>query len=440
LTGMREDERSTELRLGKSSTLRAALVAMQVMSVGYYYFYFEAHGYLPAPFIYNKFDAFMDLYNSMWWGMQDFKYTLWGSVYPPLNFLILDVLRLSFYGMTTVGSSLDFRVMDIGPALLMCCLYLASPFVVVATGRWSILPPYSRILIACGAALSPPLLFAMERGNLILFALLTLPMAFSEKTIWRVLGVAILINLKPYFAVLLLAFPIAGDWRNLVQAIAASGALFVFTGLTNDPDFLAFIPNIFSFADSEQILSGREVLALPSSVSAFSYVIRLALKTTTSSRFPVDLVETIIPLIEVAKMAGLCALLASMLVFRNRLRYSEIVVGLIVIIVNLGFWVGGYSQIFYFACIPVLLGMRFRALHLAIVAAIFLPLDMIVLFTEQLGPNLVYPSLDIVPLDFQLGLGSVLRPLLNYALLFGLSLEFLARRNFAPATGKVSFA
>jgi hypothetical protein len=433
--------RGEKLAGSKGVWFAAAALVLQVASIGYYYWYFQNHRYLPAPFIYNKFDTFMDLYNSMWWGMQDFKYTLWGSVYPPLNFLILDAIRLLFYGPITVSTSLDFRDIDITPALLMCSLDLAAPFIVVASPLWSTLRPLHRVLIAAGAALSPPLLFAMERGNLIVLALIALPMVLSRETIWKIAGVAILINLKPYFAVLLLAFAIARDWRGMIQATAAAGALFVFTGLLNDPNFLAFIPNIFSFADAEQLLSGREVLALPSSISAFSYVIRLALKTSISSGFPVALVETIIPLIEVAKMAGLAALLASMLVARDRLRDSEIVAGLIVIIVNLGFWVGGYSQIFYLACIPILLGMQFRALHLAIVAAIFLPLDLIVLLTEQLGPNVVYPSLEIVPLDFQLGLGTVLRPLLNYALLFSLSYEFLARHPFAlPLRRKVATA
>lgn len=435
---MKFSPREEKLTRNKGLWLIAAVLALQLASVAYYYFYFEAHGYLPAPFVYDKFDTFMDLYNSMWWGMQDFKYTLWGSVYPPLNFLILDALRLAFYGNSNFASPLDFREIEITPALLMCGLYAASPFVVVATERWRVLPPTSRFLVACTAAMSPPMLFAMERGNLIVLALVALPMVFSREAIWKIVGVAILINLKPYFAVLLLAFPIAGDWRGLIHATAAAGSLFVFTGLLNDPNFLAFIPNIFSFADAEQVLSGREVLALPSSISAFSYVLRLALKTSNTGGFPVTLVETILPLIEVAKMAGLAALLASMLVARDRLRDSEIVVGLIVIIVNLGFWVGGYSQIFYIACIPILLGMRFKTLHLRLLAAIFLPLDTIVLMTQDLGPNIVFPSLNIVPLDYQLGLGTVLRPVLNYALLFSLSWEFLARSQFTFVSRKVA--
>jgi hypothetical protein len=418
----------------------AAIVIIQVASVGYYYWYFQKHRYLPAPFIYNKFDTFMDLYNSMWWGMQDFKYTLWGSVYPPLNFLVLDALRLLFYGPLTVISSLDFRDIDITPALLMCGLYLTAPFAVVATESWSALPISARILIAAGTALSPPLLFAMERGNLILLAFLALPLVFNRKAVRRIIGIAVLINLKPYFAVLLLAFVLSGQWRGLIQAIAAAGALFVFTGLMNDANFLMFIPNILSFADAEQLLSGREVLALPSSISAFSYVLRLALKTSVEPGFPTTLAEAAILLIEIAKLAGLATLLGAMLTMRRTLSETEISVGLVAMIVNLGISVGGYSQIFYIACVPILLGMRFRVLHLAMVTAIFLPLDMIVLVTQDLGPNLVFPSLTIVPLDFQLGLGTVLRPALNYALLLSLAYEFLARRQVAAVSKKVALA
>lgn len=428
------------MTMNRGIALLGAALVLQLASLGYYSWYFDAHGYWPAPFIYNRFDTFMDLYNSMWWAGDWGKYTVWKSVYPPLNFLILDVLRLSVYGPMTIDSSLALRDLSLTPAILLSALYLVAPFVIVMTGRWSVLSPLQRILIALGLALSPPLLFALERGNLIGLALLVIPMVFSRKTIWKVLGIAILINLKPYFAVLLLTFAIAGDWRTLIQATAASGALFVFTGLVNDPNFLWFIPNIFSFADTEQILSGREVMALPSTISAFSYVLRIALKNSTESGFPVALTEAAIPLIEAAKVAGLCALIASMMVARRRLRESEIAVGLLVIIINLGISVGGYSQIFYISCIPVFVGMQLQKLHLALLAAIFLPLDMIVLLTQNLGQIVAFPQINIVDSEFQITVGTVLRPLLNYALLFSLSFEFLARRSFAAAPGKVSFA
>src|SRR5664279_5839562 len=65
-------------------------LALQIGSLVYYAWYLCTDGYLPAPFIFNKLDTFMDLYNPLWWSGEEGKYGEWRSIYPPLNYVILE--------------------------------------------------------------------------------------------------------------------------------------------------------------------------------------------------------------------------------------------------------------------------------------------------------------------------------------------------------------
>jgi len=55
---------------------------LQLAAVVHYVNYFDAYGYLPAPFIYDKHDTFMDFFNVLYWAGDEGRYTDWHSVYP----------------------------------------------------------------------------------------------------------------------------------------------------------------------------------------------------------------------------------------------------------------------------------------------------------------------------------------------------------------------
>lgn len=402
-------------------------LVVQFCAVGYYATYLRYYGYLPSPFVYDKSDTFMDLYNTLWWAGDDGRYSVWGSVYPPLNFLILKVIRILSYPNLQIALPIELRQLQLGPAIFLCALHLLAPFVVVSFPGWKIGTPVFRIAVAVVVAISPPLLFSMERGNLIIICLFLLPFVFDEKSNVRTVAIALLINIKPYFAVLLFGFLIAGDIKRFLQATAFAGAIFIFTGLALDANFPLFLTNLVGFAQNDTVLSGREVLALPSSISAFSHTLDTLVRTSTNPGIYVSGITQLSTLIELGKAALLLTTLTLVICTRRYLSVPEIMVVLLAIVVNAGVWVGGYSQIFYFACIPVFFGMRLRALHIALVAIMFMPLDLITLANDQLNPSWAYLSNSIVDVVWQIGLGSLIRPLLNGLLLFTLAMECVTR-------------
>ncbi len=402
-------------------------LVVQFCAVGYYATYLRYYGYLPSPFVYDKSDTFMDLYNTLWWAGDDGRYSVWGSVYPPLNFLILKIIRILSYPNLQIALPIELRQLQLGPAIFLCALHLLAPFVVVSFPGWKIGTPVFRIAVAVVVAISPPLLFSMERGNLIIICLFLLPFVFDEKSNVRTVAIALLINIKPYFAVLLFGFLIAGDIKRFLQATAFAGAIFIFTGLALDANFPLFLTNLVGFAQNDTVLSGREVLALPSSISAFSHTLDTIVRTSTNPGIYVSGITQLSTLIELGKAALLLTTLTLVICTRRYLSVPEIMVVLLAIVVNAGVWVGGYSQIFYFACIPVFFGMRLRALHIALVAMMFMPLDLITLANDQLNPSWAYLSNSIVDVVWQIGLGSLIRPILNGLLLFTLAMECVTR-------------
>ena len=404
-----------------------AALSAQVCSLWYYVSFFNNDGFLPSPFIYDKSDTFMDLYNTLWWAGDDGRYTVWGSVYPPLNFLLLKALRIIFYQDIQLGTPSDFRTMTLAPAYLLCGVHLIAAFVVVSFPAWRVISHPARLAVAIIAAVSAPMLFSMERGNLIIVCLLFLPLALEEKSSLRTLAVAILINIKPYFAVLLIGYIIAGDIRSFLRATALAGAIFLFTGLALDPDFPLFLTNLLSFSQDEAVFSGREVLGLPSSISAFSYTIATILRASKNPSIYAHGLEQMISLIEITKATAILCAVALIIAARRRLSERQIMAGLIVIVINAGVWVGGYSQIFYLAYIPAFLSLRLRWPIIAAVALILMPIDLVTLVNDPLNPSWAFLSNQIVDNVWQLGLGTFLRPVLNFALLLFVSLECIVR-------------
>lgn len=404
-------------------------MALQVIDIAYFAYFLQANGYLPSPFVLNKFDTFMDLYNTMWWGAQDGRYTEWGSVYPPLNFIILAALRLVFFPQGVFGDPLDIQAANLWPAYIVCALHLVAPFFVVFTKDWREFATGNRWLVAAIAVISPIFLFSMERGNLIILPLFLLPFLFSHRDSrakpWML---AVLINLKPYFALLLLAHLVKGDWRRLLEATAYAGAIFIFTGLVVDPNFPLFLPNLLSFAGNDAVLSGREVLALPSSLSAFSYAIDIFLKSAVSTGIFESPLPSIPFIAEAVKTVILLFAGYALFVGRKTAGLPELFVIFLLIAVDAGIWAGGYSQIFFLAAVPVMAAMPMRVSHLSILLLIFLPWDLLTLYTDPTMYMESWISRSIVEMNWQLGLGTIVRPLLNALLIISVSVDLIGRQ------------
>lgn len=371
----------------------------------------------------------MDLFNTMYWAYDDGRYTDWGSVYPPLGFLFLKVLNFVFDG-SRYGDPGYLRENSAFVVFGFGLVYLLVPALVLTTKLWQGFLWNEKILIYFVIIFSTPMLFALERGNLIVLAPILLALALSRIGFLRALSIALLINIKPYFVLLMIYYIVRQNWKGFVVCTITSGLIFEISGLALDNHFLVFLANIFDFSQDDGLFSLREVMALPSSISAFSYVLKNPDGAMFASGFlSSESIAIIAYIIEAAKW-GVLALSLAILFVRSRLmRDAEVLSLLVVAISNLGIWVGGYTYIFYIALIPVFIKMRARWLYIGLLSLMAIPLDIMPLSSDFIGEQYSYLADTYINIQWTWGLGSVIRPVANLMLLTLLSYEFIARKH-----------
>lgn len=373
----------------------------------------------------------MDFFHVMYWSENAGRYTDWHSIYPPVNFLITKALFWLFLGQQQFADGFAIREYSSYLRLIIVAGYFALPAWAMMTTVWNTFSRLQRALLYIFWVLSAPLLFGMERGNLVVICVIFVALALEGDGWKRLVAIATLINIKPYFSILLLAPALSGKWEDCVATGLLAVAIFLATGLILDPNFLDFFQNIFTFSRAS-VFSGREVLALPSSISAFAYALRVALSEGSplvGSSF-LNIASLSVALIWINQMALALALVALLLSAR-RFSQTQIIAILLVMTSNLGVWTGGYLMIVYPLLLPVLMTFHAKRIHLTLLILILVPSDTIILFKESLGVRDVFLSGSAATVEYQLALGTVLRPALNLCLLISLSLEALAKVQFS---------
>ena len=137
----------------------------------------------------------------------------------------------------------------------------------------------------------------------------------------------------------------------------------------------------------------------------------------------------IVYLIEAIKWSVIAIAFAALFMKSKKLRDSEMFTVLVVVICNLGIWVGGYTFILYITLIPILIKMRAKWLYISLLSLIAMPLDIIPIIGGLIGENYSYLAAENINIWWTLGLGSLIRPIANLILLLLLSREFLARKS-----------
>jgi hypothetical protein len=328
----------------------------------------------------------------------------------------------------SVQFSDGFAIRDYSGAarLFVISLYLAIPGATLMLPLWSYFTPFQRVLIYIFVVLSAPLLFGLERGNLVILSMIFAGMALSWSGWKRTVFIALLINIKPYFALLLLAPLVAGLLAEFFVATILAGAIFVFTGLLLDPNFLNFLSNLLAFSGNDAAFSGREVLSLPQTIAALAYTANILLREGIRFQLLGLTLANISDIIIFVNWLIVAGAISALVAAGRRLDQRTIIAVLLVVISNLGVWVGGYSLIVFPLLVPAFWSLRGRWVHIGFVIAILLPLDSIVLYSDEIFSQLVYLSGEQVTIMWQLGMGVLLRPILNCLLLLSLTVEALS--------------
>jgi len=188
---------------------------------------FRATGYLPQPFVFDTNDTFMDWFNTAYWANHPGAYQVWRSIYPPLSFVFLDLFSLPG---CYLSSPFHARDCDLFARTAIITFYLLTVALVWLSLRRA--DPRTALVRSVAFGLGLPLLFTLERGNLILvampcFILAQGPLLRSPR--WRALATAATINFKPYLLLPALAQAVKRDWRPLELAGLATLALYLAT-------------------------------------------------------------------------------------------------------------------------------------------------------------------------------------------------------------------
>jgi hypothetical protein len=151
-------------------------------------------GFLPQPFVFDTNDTFMDWFHTAYWANHPGAYDVQRSIYPPLSFVFLRLFSLSdCYVASPFAARLRLAGTNDDRALLWARHRRRRARVL--SQRPSNHAAHARLSFGL------PLLFTLERGNLILvcfifFAIAHAPITRSRKV--QALATALTINFKPY--------------------------------------------------------------------------------------------------------------------------------------------------------------------------------------------------------------------------------------------------
>lgn len=393
-------------------------LAINIFSIVYYALYFIKFNHTPSPFIYDKGDTFMDFFNTLYWSYDINRYTVWQSIYPPLNFLFLKLVNLIISG-GIYTEPFDMRHNGQNLIQFIIISFMLMPLIILKSYDWLCIK--EKICVYLIFISSLPFLFVLERGNLIVYSLPILYIFFNSEKLSKMFFLSVLVNIKPYFGILVMTSFFKKNYYELFIFFICSSVIYIFSSMMLGPEFLEFIKNLFVFDKS--IFSLREVMALPSTI--LSHIIFLSnaeLSSVTDSFVGKYL---LINFFYALYLLLLLLFLCTIIFFRNKLCHKELICLLIIGLTNFFYQIGGYSIIFYFIIIPYIY-KNYRFL-LYFIIPLFLPLDMLQIFSDTLPYSYSYLFGGYAEINYSLGAGSLIRPILNYLLLFFMCISMLER-------------
>ncbi|WP_126001212.1 hypothetical protein [Sphingomonas sp. ABOLE] len=187
------------------------------------------NGYMPQPFFYEVHDTYMDWFNTAYWAHDPGMYDNWATIYPPLSFVVLRIVGIGKCYTSGVDSP-DLRLCDwVGIAAihgLFILNIILTALVFKKIDRRTAMP--RAIAVSAGM----PMLYAVDRGNIILlcytvFLLAFGPLVRSARIRWFCAGLAV--NFKVYLIAAILAQLLRRRWLWVEGALIAVILIYVAT-------------------------------------------------------------------------------------------------------------------------------------------------------------------------------------------------------------------
>lgn len=180
--------------------------------------YYE--GYLPQPFFYEPSDTWMDWFNTAYWARDRGTYDNWGTIYPPLSFVVLWFLGNGACYVGNEGVTVRdcdwIGVVSLHTIFLVNIVLVAKAFIKI--DRRTAIP--RSIALAAGL----PMLYALERGNILILSFTCVVLAFgpllsSTRVRWVFAGLAV--NFKVYLFATVVSMLLKRRWLWTEGALAS---------------------------------------------------------------------------------------------------------------------------------------------------------------------------------------------------------------------------
>lgn len=359
----------------------------------------------------------MDFYNPWYWSGHDGVYGVWNSVYPPINFIFLKLYEL-FSGLNVADfSNPDELRAAFGWKISFVLLSYILLLGLTVKKSFSLLFNYQELgVIFLISLLSPPALFALERGNLIFFSLYIFSVyVWAGNKLIKIIAFSILVNIKPYFLIIYIIEIIRKDKDKdfLFIAPILSIIIFVGFGFLLNQEYYLILRNLIGFADNANF-SGPEIFSFPISLIAFS---KFNLITNINEIFELIL---IIPKILVFITIILIFIEISIKGISNR----DFFILIPLFITNYSVSSGGYSALYYLPVISLLLMSKAYNILALVLGSMFIGIwDWFPIMPLGVWNFDIYLSGVSNLVEVSLGSGSLLRPICNF-----LSLLFFYKR------------
>jgi hypothetical protein len=205
--------------------VEAALAAGILVALAYLSIFFLRHGYLPSPFFADKGETLMDWFETAYWSRTPGAYSRWGSVYPPLSFLM--ARAFSGPGCYAHSSKLARLCDPWAVPILLGSLTIGVVLTFVALRRPAGRNAAPRTMALC---LGSSMLYGLERGNIVLLAYPFFVLGFSHilRRGWlRIACAAIALNLKPYLLLVGVGWLARRRWAWLASLFVTGGGLYL---------------------------------------------------------------------------------------------------------------------------------------------------------------------------------------------------------------------
>lgn len=374
------------------------LAALQVLQFSYFFSFFETNHYLPTPFINDKSDTFMDFFNPLYWS--DFgMYSVWKSVYPPVNFLALGFFK-ELGCETYFVSAFEARYAcahSVQYFFLISFIASSVAYLMVAV-KFFKMPIVDSFLLLLFVLMSSPSLFTIERGNLIVLCVPIIIALTCSSGVLKSFYSGLLINIKPYLIIPVVLTLNKDNFKYCLSSLICAGLIYFISGLMLNDNSMLMITNLLYFS-SQNLFSGFEVLSMPSTFSAILYVFKnSALEFGVVDSSVISIIWCWIVMILVA-----CLLINLNHLKSNGDRFVPLFIQGLFIIPTLIVSAGGYSILLLAGVLPYL--YRYFPRTFLSVLLVFAPFDWIVLNEYHMGNQFSFLGDVIVQPSWQLTLG-----------------------------------